>query len=100
MRVFASGLRVPVPPLSTSVALLAILLGSLMALAIAFEYWKSFVLLLVVASVPALIRWPVEVAFGMYAFVLPFDSLGFVADAGGATMSRVFGVLASGLLIG
>jgi O-antigen ligase len=93
--------RVSAPTLPTSVALLATLvLGPLIGLAIALEAWKLCVLLVLIAGVPALIRWPVAVAFGMYAMAIPFDSVGALETAGGSTVSRLLGVLASGLLLG
>jgi O-antigen ligase len=92
--------RVSLPGLSTGVALIAMLvLGPLISLAIALEAWKLLALLLLIAGVPVLLHWPVVVAFGLYALVIPFDLVAALSSAGGATVSKLVGVVAMAVLI-
>jgi O-antigen ligase len=46
-----------------------------------------------------LLRWPVAAGFGAYAFLVPFDSVALVADSGGSTLTRLFGIVAAGALL-
>jgi O-antigen ligase len=80
-----------------SVAALAI--GPLIVWAITEEKWRLLVLVAVVAVAPLVLRWPIAVAFGAYAFVLPFDSVALVSGMGGVTATRLLGIVAAGVLI-
>jgi O-antigen ligase len=101
MRLSLASSRISTPALPTGVALVAVLaLAPLIGWAIAKEEWRIFALLLLVAAVPALIRWPVPLVFGVYAFMVPFDAVGVLTSAGGATVSKLLGILAAALLLG
>jgi O-antigen ligase len=73
-------------------------LGPLIVWAITEEAWRLLVLLLVIVVIPIALRWPIA-AFGAYAFVVPFDSVAVVADTGGATITRLVGMLAAVVLL-
>jgi O-antigen ligase len=53
----------------------------------------------VVISVPIVIRWPIVSAFGLYAFLVPFDTVAAISEAGGATLTRIVGILAGAVLL-
>jgi O-antigen ligase len=74
-------------------------IGPLIVWAITEESWRLLTLVLLAALSPIALRWPVTVAFGAYAFVLPFDSVGVVADTGGATVTRLVGIVTAGVLL-
>jgi O-antigen ligase len=59
---------------------------------------ENWLLLLAVAGVPLLAIWPVPLAFGAYAFLVPFDVVGVVGK-GGAALTFLAGVLAGGVLL-
>jgi O-antigen ligase len=52
---------------------------------------------IVVVLTPVVMRWPVISTFGLYAFLVPFDE---VAVFGGATLTKMVGVLAAAVLLG
>lgn len=71
----------------------AVVLGNL----VAKEHWLYLGIL--VAAVVA-IRWPIEIALGFYAFLLPFDSIAVLGDSkSGTTLNWVFGALAAMALL-
>jgi O-antigen ligase len=74
-------------------------IGPLIVWTITEESWRLLTLVLLAALSPIALRWPVTVAFGAYAFVLPFDSVAVVADTGGATITRLTGIVAAGVLL-
>jgi O-antigen ligase len=66
---------------------LAIFVGA----ALADENWFRSGMLMFVALIPMIMRWPIIVPFGLYAFLLPFDTI----QAGfGMTLTRPIGLLA------
>jgi len=94
------------PPMLTSIIAvtmfgLAPLLGWTLAYALAYEKqrWLAFGALVIVALVPAVVRWPVVSTFGLYAFVASsFDAAGPLLP--GASLSKPVGVLAGAVLLG
>ena len=56
-------------------------------------------LLVLVGLVPVLLRWPVISTFGVYAFLVPLDSVAVMAE-GGATITKLVGMLAAAVLLG
>lgn len=63
---------------------------------VAHEQW--LVLILIVA-VPLMLLWPVQMSLGVFAFVLPFDSVSAVQSEGaGTTLNFIIGA-ASGLIL-
>jgi O-antigen ligase len=86
--------------LSTGVCLVvAVALAPLLGWALARESWILVGLLATVALIPLIIRWPVVSTFGLYAFLVPFDTVATLAEGGGATLTRLVGVLAGGVLL-
>jgi O-antigen ligase len=84
------------------VLLATIALGGLGVLAgwvIAGENWHLVILMSLAMLTPILIRWPVALGFGAYAFLLPFDSVSVISDTGGATLTKLLGVVAVGTLL-
>lgn len=85
------------PSLSTAIAAMAVFaLAPLLGWTAATERWLEFALLVAVAATPVLIRWPVASTMGLYALVLPFEAVAGVG--GGATLARLIGMLAVGVL--
>jgi O-antigen ligase len=81
------------------VALSAVVVGPLVGLALAAESWYVVVLLGLVVLIPVVVRWPVISTFGVYAFLVPFDAVTVIPGAGGATLTRLFGILSAGVLL-
>jgi O-antigen ligase len=82
--------------------ILAPLLGWSLAYALAYERqkWLAFGALVMVALVPAVVRWPVVSTFGLYAFVATaFDAGGGILPTG-ESLSKPFGALAGAVLLG
>jgi O-antigen ligase len=77
----------------------ALVVGPLIAWAIATESWRLLVVVVLAALSPLVLRWPITVAFGAYAFMVPFDSVAVVTGAGGATATRLLGIVAAGVLL-
>ena len=75
-----------------SVIAAALLLG----LAVGQGYWR-YVLLL--AFVPVVLRWPVEVTFGLFVLLIPFEDISQLNGEGSSTLVWVSGLLAAGGLI-
>jgi O-antigen ligase len=84
------------PGIAIAAALCA---GPLLGWAIAGEQWNLVVLVALGAISPIVLRWPVVVGFGTYAFLVPFDSVAAIADLGGATLTKLIGALAVGVLL-
>ena len=91
--------RVAGTPFYVPVMMAALAMGPLLAWAIAGEYWRSLVLVCLVAISPIVVRWPVVVGFGAFALVLPFDSVSVIADTGGATATKFVGIAVTGALL-
>jgi O-antigen ligase len=95
------------PPMFTSIIGIAMfglapLLGWALAYALAYDErrkWLAFGALVMVALVPAVVRWPVVSTFGLFAFLATsFDAAGPLLP--GASLSKPFGVLAGAVLLG
>jgi O-antigen ligase len=98
LNIIAPGRRWTELPLSTGVVLVtAFVLAPLLVWAGATESWKVFALLVGVAAIPVVIRWPVVLTLGFYALLLPFENV--VGLDGGATLARFVGMLAGGVLL-
>ena len=73
------------------VAAIGITLAILLGAALGSENWFRFGMLTFLALVPVIMRWPVIVPFGLYALLLPFDTI----QAGlGMTLTKPVGALA------
>jgi O-antigen ligase len=77
----------------------AVGVGPVVVWAIAEESWRLLVLVSLAAVSPILVRWPITVAFGAYALMVPFDSVALVAETGGATITRLVGIVAAAVLL-
>jgi O-antigen ligase len=95
-------------PLTIGLAVVAaFVLGPLIGWAAANIRWDQpkrsstvlFALLVGIPAMPVLIRWPVVSTFGLYAFLVPFDSVALITDTGGATITRLVGIVAAGVLL-
>src|SRR5262249_34202010 len=61
---------------------------------------ENWVLLGAIAVFPFVLRWPAEMAFGMFALVVPFDAIAVAGQASsGVTLSRVIGAAAAFVLL-
>ena len=83
--------------------LLASLLGWSLAYGLAYEMkwqkWLAFAALVMVALLPAVVRWPVVSTFGLYAFfATSLDALPLLP--GGGTVAKPIGALAGAVLLG
>jgi O-antigen ligase len=64
---------------------------------IASEQWM---LLIGAVAVPLLALWPVQLAFGVYAFLVPFDGVGVIGSVkGGPAITFVAGAVAGAVLL-
>jgi O-antigen ligase len=81
------------------VVVAALALGPLITWAIVEESWRILAFLVLAALLPILLRWPVEVAFGAYAFFIPLDTVAVVASTGGTTITRMVGIVAAAVLL-
>ena len=81
---------------STGVVGVAVLLAILFGWALAGEYMAPLVILIVVALVPVFLRWPIVSTFGLYAFLLPFDTV--TAAYGTMSFTRPVSVLTAAVL--
>jgi putative inorganic carbon (hco3(-)) transporter len=64
---------------------------------VAQERW---LLLVAVAAVPLVLLWPVPLAFGAYAFLVPFDSVALIGpEKYGVSLTFLVGVLAGAVLL-
>ena len=80
---------------SAVVVAIGIALGILVAAALADHRWVRSGLLMGLALIPIVLRWPVIVPFGLYALLLPFDTI----QAGfGMTLTKPIGALAIAVL--
>jgi putative inorganic carbon (HCO3(-)) transporter len=67
--------------------------------ALAQEDRILLVVLVMIAAIPLVIRWPVLLTFGLYAFLVPFDSVATLSETGGATLTRLVGILTAAVLL-
>jgi hypothetical protein len=88
-------------PLSTGIIALAILgLAPLFGWALATKSWLILSALALLVGVPVIVRWPVVSAFGLYAFLVPFDSVSALSAEGvGGSLTKLVGLLAGGVLL-
>jgi O-antigen ligase len=86
------------PSYSTVViAITVLVLAPLSGWAIGTENWVMFSLVVGLGTLPVLARWPVVSTFGLYVLLLPFES---VAMTRGATVARLVGIVAAGVMLG
>jgi O-antigen ligase len=96
----------PAPTLTSIVGIamfvLAPLLGWSLAYGLAYDRpmkWLAFGALIMVAIMPAIVRWPVITTFGLYAIAATsLDA--FPLLPGGATLTKPIGILAGAVLLG
>jgi O-antigen ligase len=89
--------RWPNIPFSIGVVTIAVLvLALLSAWAAATENWLMFLLVVGLSTMPVLIKWPVVSTLGLYALVLPFET---VAMTGVGTVARLVGIVAAGVML-
>jgi O-antigen ligase len=95
------------PSLASIVGIAMFVLASLLGWALAYglaydgkpQKWLAFGALVMVALVPAIVRWPVVSTFGLYAFAaVSLDA--FPLLPGGASLSKPIGALAGAVLLG
>lgn len=84
---------------NAGVLIAGLVIAPLFGWALAFERWYVATLLVVMALTPALIRWPTILTFGVYVFLIPFDSISTIADAGGSSVTRLIGILCAAVLL-
>lgn len=77
----------------------ALVLAPLFGWALAQENRILLAVLVMVALIPVVIRWPIVSTFGLYAFLVPFDSVAVFAESGDSTVTRLAGILAGGVLL-
>lgn len=71
--------------------------GALTGVILVHEKW---LLLATIAAIPFVLRWPVQTSLGIFAFVLPFDSLSALQREGtGITLSFLVGAVSGVILI-
>ncbi len=85
------------PSASTRHASFLVLAGAISGAAVAYGGWLGGATLLVCALMA---RWPVQVALGMFALLLPFDSVSAIGgQATGAALTRYVGGFAAVVLL-
>jgi O-antigen ligase len=80
------------------IVIVALILAPYAGWAIAEENWFLAGLAAVLAMTPIALRWPMA-AFGAYAFLVPFESVSLMANTGGATITRLIGIVAAAALV-
>ncbi len=102
-----NGKRVSHPWIDQQLLILILMVGITLVLGrtIAQKNWFSLTPFLVLVVTPVLIRWPLQTSLGIYAFLVPFDSIAVLDErTTGPTLTRLIGVgavvivLAIGLL--
>ncbi len=78
----------------------AVIVALLFGWALAFERWVLVAMLVLAALGPAFVRWPVVTTFGVYAFLVPFDAVAVIEQAGGSTLTKLWGGLTGVVLLG
>ena len=74
--------------------------ASVLGLAIALGNWLYLALLVALAAIPVVVRWPVQTSLGVYAFLIPFDPiLALGGKTTGPTITRLVGVGAAAVLL-
>lgn len=72
----------------------------ILGLAVVRGNWLYLALFGVLAAIPVAVRWPVQASLGIYAFLIPFDS---IAVLGGglaeSTLNKLIGVAAAVILL-
>jgi O-antigen ligase len=62
--------------------------------------WLIFALLVAIAGIPVVVRWPVACSLGVYAFLIPFDTIAIIGGGTtGPTLTRLVGAAAGGILL-
>jgi O-antigen ligase len=71
--------------------------GALTGFILVHEKW---LLLVALAAIPFVVRWPIQTSLGIFALALPFDSVSAVQKAGaGTTLSFLIGAFSGIILI-
>ncbi len=75
--------------------ILSLLAAAAVTLAIALENWIAVALL---AAIPLILLAPVEASLGVFAFLVPFDSV-FIVSESGTTLNWFIGAAAAAILL-
>jgi O-antigen ligase len=75
----------------------ALVLAPLFGWALAAENLIVLIVLGMISLIPLVIRWPIVSTFGLYAFLVPFDSVAGLS--GGVTITLLVGLLAGGAML-
>src|SRR5262249_5760241 len=76
----------------------ALAAGPLIVWALSEGLYAIVAFLVLVVLAPVAIRWPL-LAVAAYVFLIPFETVTAVADLGGSTITRFFGIAAAGGLL-
>lgn len=76
---------------------LAVAMAVITGYELANQEWRMLAVVAILGMVPIILRWPVVCTFGLYAFLVPFDSIS--ALGGGLTVTRVMGLLSAAALL-
>ena len=84
-----------------SPAMIAMLLSLVLALGIGFSIGLSkWPFVIIMAAVPLVVLWPVELSLGTFALLIPFDAVGALGqEKSGMTITFVAGAATAGLLL-
>jgi len=62
--------------------------------------WLYLAAFAALAIIPVAVRWPVQMSLGIYAFLIPFDSIAVLSEGtSGLTLNKLVGVGASAILL-
>jgi O-antigen ligase len=62
--------------------------------------WLYLAFLLAIPAVPVVVRWPMACSLGIYAFLIPFDTIAVMGGGTeGPTLTRLVGALSGGILL-
>lgn len=74
--------------------------GAILGWIIVFENWFYLAALGGLAVISVAVRWPVQASLGVYAFLIPFDSIAILGGGStGPTLNKLIGVAAAGILL-
>lgn len=74
--------------------------GLVLGWAIVRENWLYLAALGGLMVIPVAVRWPVQTSLGIYAFLIPFDSIAVLTEGQtGPTLNRLVGVGAAAILL-
>ncbi|MDE2321486.1 MAG: O-antigen ligase family protein [candidate division NC10 bacterium] len=72
----------------------------ILGLAMVRGNWLYLTLFGALAAIPVAVRWPVQASLGVYAFLIPFDSIAVLGGGStGPTLNKLIGVATAGILL-